>query len=77
MSRPHQIPISVVWQADCLTDQVFALRLSRMAAGSVEKKACLSARRKAGVQPPIEGVGVRYSNPQPDYLTFRVLGGRG
>ena len=75
MTRLYQIPIDVIWQADRLADQVFALRLAgSMSRLGRKKKACFSGQRGSGGRPPFAGVGIRNSTPQPDFLQKGALG---
>ena len=73
--RPHQIPIDLVWQADRLMEDVFALRLAeRLMADRVGEKACLSGQRGGRGRPPFTGVGSRNSTHRPDFLQKGDLG---
>ena len=74
MTRPHQIPIDVIWQADRLMEGVFALRLAGgVGAVGRRKKEFLFGQGGGRGRPPFAGVGIRNSTPQPDFLQKGVL----
>ena len=73
--RPREIPIEVVWQADRLADQVFALWLGLMAAGAEEKKRILIlAGGRGGDTPSLGVVRCRNRTVHTDFLQKTYLG---